>query len=127
MTLKSACFSILIAALNICFRLSEKKKTDGILSLGDGASDIAAVTKQRPQFMAYLVHGNCDTHSAAPAVLRKTIAGKKFFTAHGHTFHVKTDPTFGNCAAPQWRSTPMWLCLATPIPHLRIEASAWRF
>ena len=75
-------------------RAVEKESPDCIFFLGDGASDIAAVTKQHPQLMAYIVRGNCDAHSAAPVVLRETIAGKKFFAAHGHTFDVKRDPTF---------------------------------
>lgn len=107
-------------------RAVEKESPDCIFFLGDGASDIAAVTKQHPQLMAYIVRGNCDAHSAAPVVLRETIAGKKFFAAHGHTFDVKRDPTFGSCAAPQWRPMPMWCYSGTRTPHSRIGAWAWR-
>lgn len=72
----------------------KEESPDYIFFLGDGASDMEAVRKVYPHITACIVRGNCDTHSAAPVVLRKTIDGKKFFAAHGHTFNVKTDPTF---------------------------------
>ena len=75
-------------------RAIEEESPDCVFFLGDGAADIAAVVKKHPQLTVHIVRGNCDTHSAAPIILRATIDGKKFFAAHGHTFDVKTDATF---------------------------------
>lgn len=75
-------------------RAIERESPDCIFFLGDGAADIAAVARRYPQLTVYAVRGNCDTHSAAPVILKTTIDGKKFFAAHGHTFDVKTDASF---------------------------------
>lgn len=75
-------------------RAIEEEGPDCVFFLGDGASDIAAITRRYPQLAIHTVRGNCDTHSAAPVILKATIDGKKFFAAHGHTFDVKTDASF---------------------------------
>ena len=75
-------------------RAIEKESPDCVFFLGDGATDIAAVTRRYPQLTVYTVRGNCDAHSAAPIILRTTIEDKKFFAAHGHTFDVKNDASF---------------------------------
>lgn len=75
-------------------RAIEKESPDCVFFLGDGAADIAAVARRYPQLPVHTVRGNCDTHSAAPLILKTAIEGKWFFAAHGHTFDVKNDASF---------------------------------
>lgn len=74
----------------------EEESPDSIFFLGDGAADIAAITKRYPRLTVHAVRGNCDTHSAAPIVRKIIIDGKKVFATHGHTFDVKNDVSFLN-------------------------------
>lgn len=72
-------------------RAIRKEAPDAVFHLGDGEGDLHQVRREFPDLPVYSVRGNCDLFSAAPALVRTEIGGKKIFAAHGHTYKVKYD------------------------------------
>ena len=70
--------------------ITEKEKdADAIIFLGDGAADVEAWQKEHPRRRVYLVAGNCDVDSYAPAEGLAAFDGILFFYTHGHLYGVK--------------------------------------
>ena len=68
--------------------LEAQKDADGIIFLGDGEKDLAALPPENAACL-YQVRGNCDRESSEAAVLIKEIAGVRFCITHGNEQGVK--------------------------------------
>jgi len=67
----------------------ERERPDHILHLGDVVRDARALGAQFPHIPLTCVCGNCDGRSGEPAERLLTLAGKRIFLCHGHTYGVK--------------------------------------
>lgn len=72
--------------------LSHQRDCDGVLFLGDGLRDLAALKSEFPALPVIAVAGNCDIGAEAagisPLELR-TFENKRLLLCHGHLYHVK--------------------------------------
>ena len=74
------------------FALSQQKKADLVIHLGDCERDVDDVKDLFPDKQFINVSGNCDFGSVTPPEGETVICSKRIFYTHGHTYHVK----FGN-------------------------------
>lgn len=61
-----------------------------VFFLGDGIRDAEDLQLMRPALPVYLVRGNCDLGSYAPAEGVVPMEGQLIFYTHGHLYGVKT-------------------------------------
>lgn len=69
--------------------LSQQKKADLVIHLGDCERDVDYVKELYPNKRFLNVSGNCDFGSVIPPEGETIVGGKRIFYTHGHTYHVK--------------------------------------
>ena len=73
--------------------LERHADADAVFHLGDGATDMEALTEEFPHLRIYQVGGNCDSALRLfPAEQEVVLGGARFFAVHGHAFGVKSSP-----------------------------------
>lgn len=73
----------------LCRALEETPDAEHVIFLGDGEDDVLSAMTDFPRFTYHRISGNCDLFSSAPGIQVLSLAGKRIFCTHGHTYSVK--------------------------------------
>lgn len=70
--------------------IEKQKEAKNVFFLGDCVRDVEDLPFIYPDRNFYIVSGNCDYASMYKSADTVTLAGKKIFFTHGHTYSVKS-------------------------------------